>query len=95
MRLGRFLSTGLGALIAQFGATQEAYAPPRRSAPKVENGAGARRAAKRLAAKRKANKAIPSGAYMTRQQRRAEERADAKARRVTPAEQARRNRSRA
>lgn len=66
------------------------YIPARRVGPKPVEGNGQVLAEARLRAKRKANKAIPSGYRMTRQQRRAAERADAKRERLSPAEFGRR-----
>lgn len=66
------------------------YAPPPRVGPKVEFGGGAHRARKRLNAKLKANKLIPSGDRMTRQRLRAMKRAAVKESRITPAEFGRR-----
>lgn len=53
-----------------------------RKRPK-DAGQGVRRAQRDMAAKRKANQAIPSGAVVTRQQRRAEARAQMKTRRAS------------
>lgn len=53
-------------------------------------GQGVARAQKRLAAKLKANEAIPDPQIVTRQQARAAARAEAKGARITPAEAARR-----
>lgn len=55
------------------------------SSPKSEPGAGVLRARARLAAKLKANKAIPSSERVTRQQIRAQQRKEAKTWRETPA----------
>ena len=88
-------SSALGVLAMMFGmnTSHVSYAPPPRVGPKVQKGLGAERARKRLAAKLKANKAIPSGAYVSRQQRRSQARSEAKKVRIKPAEFARRKMS--
>lgn len=81
------LLAGLTALPLQ--AKGSTPAPPgsyTRAAP----GEGVRRAQRRLAAKLKANRAIPSPSRITRQQRRAQARMQAKKTRLTPAEYGRR-----
>lgn len=56
--------------MSNMGVSHKLHAPARRIGPKREGGGGTRRAAKRLAAKREANKLIPSSDVMTRQRRR-------------------------
>lgn len=80
MKMARLLGfSALASMIGSFGQVSPSmFAPAPRVGPKRKGGDGARRAQERLKAKLKANKAIPSGEHETRQQRRAEERADAK-----------------
>ena len=91
MSLSKLITAGL----SMFGASPivgapSVYAPSRRVGPKPEGGAGVARAAARLKAKHKANKAIPSADSGSRQRRRAAQRAYVKKYRITPAEFARR-----
>ncbi len=84
------MSTAAAFAVLGFQTSHTGYAPPPRVGPKVEGGKGQERARRRLAAKLKANKQIPSGARVTRQQERAVQRSAAKHARVTPAEFGRR-----
>ena len=69
----------LAATLALMGATTAPLPSPQPRSTRRMPGDGVRRAEARLAAKRRANKLIPDATVYTRQQRRAEERARAKA----------------